>query len=100
MKLPNQAVNSNPVSLSVSNPVGIEPAQLRRLIGPRPGLGLGGRFAPVLDYTCKGDGDGGKCTCGPDDTCTGMAEACGKLGSSILICTKDGAGKWSCDCTY
>ena len=54
--------------------------------------GVGG-----LGYTCTGEGDTGSCSCGPGDPCSGMLDACTKLGGTTTVC--DNATR-VCTCDY
>ncbi len=54
--------------------------------------GVGG-----LGYTCTGEGNTGSCSCGPGDPCSGMLDACTKLGGTTTVC--DNATR-VCTCDY
>lgn len=58
---------------------------------------LAGAGGGGLGYTCTGEGDSGKCTCGPNDPCIGMVDACRKLGGKTTTC--DNQTK-TCSCEY
>jgi hypothetical protein len=50
-----------------------------------------------LGYTCTGEGNSGKCTCGPTDPCAGMIDACKKLGGPTTTCDNETK---TCTCKY
>lgn len=65
--------------------------------GPIAGSGVLAGAGGGLGYTCSGEGDSGKCTCGPNDPCIGMVDACRKLGGKTTTC--DNQTK-TCSCDY